>query len=180
MVSVLLGIDTLSTVGDKTGTVLKLWRRVPEGSPLSPAIFNLYIDVLGFDLKKIPREISAWPSNIFADDVQFISLTSEGLQKLLDIFTTWAKHYGLVWVPENQPQESSGDLLLANSVLPHKQEARYLGITITAYGSADSELKKRRRAAKSRVEQLKSCGLINKWHPQQGEITIHVSHPTCV
>lgn len=54
MVSILLHADIISLIGDETKAKRELSRGVPEGSPVSPTFFNLYIDTLGRRLMKLP------------------------------------------------------------------------------------------------------------------------------
>lgn len=69
MVAVLLIPDTISTVGDDSESTAELQAGVPERSPLSPALFNLFIDADVESLESIPRSVSGLPANLFADDV---------------------------------------------------------------------------------------------------------------
>lgn len=99
MVAVLLKADTISTVGDKSVAEGKIATGVLEGSPVSPTLFNLYIDTLGRRVVDMPRHISAWPANLFADDLMLLANSSDVLQRELDTCTTWAREFGLTWAP---------------------------------------------------------------------------------
>lgn len=99
MAGVLLLGDILQTVGDPYNCTEELSRGVPGGLPLCATIFNLYIDTLAHQLHSMPRAVSSWPSNIFADDVQLLTATALVLQRLLNVSSIWARAYGLTWAP---------------------------------------------------------------------------------
>lgn len=89
MVELLLTTDSLRRLAEETETKRRLWRGVPEGSPLSPTLFNLYIDTLGARFRDMPRSMSDWPSNLFADDVQLMAMTAQARKHLLNLCTAW-------------------------------------------------------------------------------------------
>lgn len=144
---------------------------VPEGSPVSSTIFNLYIDMLGLSLQYLPRQISMWPNNIFADNVQILARTADGLQRMRDKCTAWASTFGPEWAPTKsyilKPKECKSSFWLAEKPLPTSEEVVYLGVSVSIKGITDSELKRRVKVAKQRIGQLKSCGMLRKWHPNR-------------
>lgn len=91
MVTVFLSPDSVNTVGDEYNHKELLKRGVPEGSPLSPAIFNLYIDSLAARLRSVPNTVSRFYGNCYADDVLLLARDNDGLQELLDVYSQWAR-----------------------------------------------------------------------------------------
>lgn len=129
---------TTSSTGDDQKIEMALGRGVPEGSPLSPCLFNLFVDTLGQRLLDVPRIVSAWPANIFADDVKLVARTWDGLQELLHNCTTWAHQYGMKWAPTKShvllPESHPRQLTLAGQPLQRRSSVTYLGVEISAYG----------------------------------------------
>jgi len=71
-------------------------RGVVQGSSLSPALYNMFMDsfaeaVLNGDMECIIALI------MFADDVQLRAKTRQGMQKLLDAAGIWADTHGMTW-----------------------------------------------------------------------------------
>lgn len=87
MITQILTPDTVSIVGDPTSKTTQLRVGVPEWSPVSPLLFNLSMDTLAVHLAAVHRDISEWPENMFADNVELQAKTNAGLHILLDIST---------------------------------------------------------------------------------------------
>ena len=70
MISALLTPLNISTVGDPTKLEAAIFRRVVQGSPLSPVLFQIYIDKLA---TRLQIDKSPYPSQLpvlwYADDV---------------------------------------------------------------------------------------------------------------
>lgn len=135
MISVLLTPDKVETVGDDRQIRRQLAMGVPEGSPLSPTMFNLYADTLAYLLTSMPKTISLWPSNLYADDIQLLALSAEGLQMQLDVCTGWGREYNLIGAPSKStvltPRSTEPDYFLAGRPLPRKRQTTYLGVQIS-------------------------------------------------
>lgn len=78
---------------------------VPQGSPLCPTIFNMYMDTLAKELRDRLQGIPTinaspqWEMTLFADDVKMHARTRDILQQMLIIADEWANKLGMVWVP---------------------------------------------------------------------------------
>jgi len=78
-ISNFLGTDVLVTVGDREKVQVEMKVGVPEGSPLSLSIFNLYIDKLAYRLDEVVQQIANIPATIYADDVVIFAKSAKGL-----------------------------------------------------------------------------------------------------
>ena len=87
----------IRTVGDATNSLFTVNLGVAQGSPLSPTLFNVFIDVLARALEATPRTWSSAPATLYADDVILRAINSPALQRLLDICTNWANNNNMVW-----------------------------------------------------------------------------------
>lgn len=85
---------------DETESTAEIQAGVPEGSPLIPALFHIFIDKLADSLERIPRSVAGLPVNLFADDVALMAAKIEGVQFLLDKCTAWANKYNMHWAPD--------------------------------------------------------------------------------
>lgn len=91
-------LDTIvETVGDNDATTADMVRGVLEGSPLSPTLFKIYIDVLAAQIAGAADEEIDNPANFFADDVILMAKTAEGMQHMLSMCKMWAAEEGLKW-----------------------------------------------------------------------------------
>lgn len=68
-----------------------------QGSPISPEIFNMYIDTLYTALEAVPFRVSEFLANLFCDDVLLMAKDVDNLQRLLEIFSDWASSSGMKW-----------------------------------------------------------------------------------
>lgn len=157
---------TFYTAGDPEKKEHTLERGVPQGSPLSPALYNLFMDTFPEQLLQCEQEASE-PIIMFADDVQLRAKSRRGLQQLLDQAACWAQSMDMTWSigkcsvirPSGPPDES---LTLNGQSLNEKTEDEYLGISLDAKGVNDTTFLKRVQNAKTRLNELRRVGLNNK------------------
>lgn len=97
MIKAMLLPTLVSTVGDDTKLILEMRRGVPEGSPLSPSLFNVYIDRLAYEVEAVVSRRWINPMNLFADDVVLMAPSSAQMQALLSVCGNWAAVNGLEW-----------------------------------------------------------------------------------
>lgn len=96
MIETLLTDTLVLTVGDEEQNWREICRGVPEGSPMSPTLFNIFIDPLAVAVEEKALE---WEHalNLFADDIVLMAPTAEKMQSLLNVCEDWASEHGMVW-----------------------------------------------------------------------------------
>lgn len=99
MITALLSSMQLRTVGESTGKTTWTNVRIPQGSPLSTTIFNIFMDVLAESLVAVTISVSEISSNFFADDVILLARDGHGLHILLDVCEDRSSSYLMQWAP---------------------------------------------------------------------------------
>lgn len=87
MISRFLQPEEIETIWDDTHLNLCIDRGVPQDLPLSPSLFNVFIDTLACQLSEAPFTTSEIPANIFCDDVLLMARDSSDLQQMLNFCT---------------------------------------------------------------------------------------------
>ena len=131
-------------IGDKLTQFFPCKQGVRQGDPLSPILFNIFIN----DIFKKLREANCDPVTLdgidminalaYADDIVLLSTTKEGLQKAIDVVqqycTNWklkinsSKTKTMIFSRGNQKIKTS--FKLGEETLENTKEYKYLGITI--------------------------------------------------
>ncbi len=68
-------------------------------------LYNLFMDEFAERVSAIPAHMSDIPAVLFADDVLLSAKSPEGLQRLMDVSTNWAKERGMTWSTEKDKSE---------------------------------------------------------------------------
>lgn len=97
MFETLLTPTSISTVGDGERLRMDMRRGVPEGSPLSPALFNLVIDPLAEKVQAAAKGEWEIAINLFADDTILFAPSAAGMHRLLGACSSWAAAQVLSW-----------------------------------------------------------------------------------
>lgn len=88
IVSALLNPITIRTVGGTPERKELVTREVPQSSPLSPVLFNMFIDIftdtVTYEMTKTNSAEGDCKITLFADDVKFMENGVELLHKLLN------------------------------------------------------------------------------------------------
>ncbi len=90
MAEALLRPSWISTIRDP-GRWFVIDKGVPQGSPLSPSLYNLFMDEFADRICAVSGDIADIPAVLFADDVLLTAKSPEGLQTLLVIATKWGE-----------------------------------------------------------------------------------------
>ena len=157
-IHLLLSENLLETVGDTTGQRRTLERGVLYGSPLSPALFNVYIDTLMAEVNLSGLQTAQ--VNLFADDVAAFTTTGEETQRFIDTCGRWAQEYGMEWsvgkcsiIPRTDvPVEHR---TLSGQVVVNQVDAEYLGVTISSGQITTKRAVKRVEKAAGRLQILR-------------------------
>ena len=126
-------------------------RGVLQGSPLSPHLFNIFVDSLLRELEaagaarvsaatRTPTVMSVVPTLFYADDGTLLASSFSDLQRLIDITTTWCSGNKMELNVKkcsylaSSPSTSSISPTIAGSPLPRVDEYTYLGFPVTPKG----------------------------------------------
>ena len=169
-------------VGDRVSDFFECICGVPQGSVLSPLLFDIFIDPLIQKLKERNLGVRIGPRIVscllFADDVALLATSHRALQQLLNVCTKFAKEFFLSF---SQPKSnvvvsptppSRPDLRLQDFSLSYCDEYLYLGVEVGLFDRRKksarwSSLIERIAAEASRRtrEVLAVCGGVNGLSP---------------
>ena len=92
-------------IQNKVTNFFKCEKGVRQGCPLSPILFNIFINTLALDLDNSSTDSLELPNGsrisclMYADDVILISKSPEGLQNLLDSVSTFCNKWKMTVNP---------------------------------------------------------------------------------
>lgn len=161
------------TQGDSSGKVGTIAKGVCQGSPLSPTLFNMYVDTMPKwiqDSVEPPTNATnrgerEWQMTLFADDVKLQAKDERLMQRLLTAATKWAHRYEMTWsagkctIVRKNEQTEADTLEIGGQSIKNSTRAEYLGITATASGTAEDSTVERIKKAKKIAASLKQAGI---------------------
>lgn len=151
MISHTLQASSICTRGDASREQGTIQAGVQQGSPASPALFNIYIDDLAETIEKLAGFDADRAAILYADDVLLIAKKPWELQRLLDIVSWWASRNGMAWNTAKSavmiPVDERRLFTLAGDVLTSAKEIEYLGVALTLQGVSETITLKRVQAA---------------------------------
>ena len=134
-------------VNNKTTNYFKYEKGVPQGNPLSPILFNLYVnDIFGTIVNQNPVSLDDthnFNALMYVDDLIIFSTTTDGLQKGLDSLSDYCGKWKLdinytktkcMTFTEGNTKEKN-NFAINNQIIENVKEFKYLGIAINRKGS---------------------------------------------
>ena len=143
--------------GTTISTQFTVANGVKQGGIISPILFNMYMDDLSIALNN--SGIGGYLGDAFlnhlcyADDICLISLSSSGMQQLLNICQNYATNHQLLYngaksfslcFKNNAIKIKQPSFYLAHLKIPIVENCKYLGITISTKNS-DLDMKRQMR-----------------------------------
>lgn len=139
---------------------------VLQGSPLSPYLFNIFVDGL---LEELNDGATAVPRSLFyADDGTLLASSSSEIQRLLRAVADWSARHRMTLNVKKcgyiAPPEDQDPVYLGDEKLPRLEEYSYLGFPVTGAGiDFDKHLTKRLDQACGRANFLSLHS--DRWGP---------------
>ena len=175
MLSLLLQPEQIRTKGDPDNVTYLVGTGVPQGCAASPIVFNLYMDTLPELMTsalrgRSPSLMNSVHISMFADDVKIQATSAQALQVALNICTQWASVYKMTWNTKKchilaPPSAASQNYELCGSVIAQKQNAVYLGVSISYLSTTSHRSIERVISATRRIDMLRQSGLSRQQVP---------------
>lgn len=136
-------------------------RVVPKDSPLSPSLFNLFIEPLAEKLREVASGEREASLNLFADNIALFAPTAQKMQQFLFTCESWATSSGLTWginkchklVAVGTPET---ELTLNNETFQYVSSAQYLEVVLKASRISDAASLDRIRKTRDRLRMMRA------------------------
>lgn len=165
MVTALLAPNTFTTKGTTTHHTVTMTSGVPQGDPVSPALYNIFMDTVLSAMTDIKQQQHFPPASCYAEDVLLLARSASELQTILNQASLWAQSCGMKWnltksavlLPNTTLSPHHSPFTLANQPFRQVLEATYLGTSPTADGTSASSTITRLQKAIKLVGLLLNC-----------------------
>ena len=142
-------------IQSKATNFFRCERGVRQGCPLSPILFNIFLNDLPYELEKCNPDSLQLPNGelisclMYADDIVILAKNPEALQKLLDCTNSFCNTWGMTVNPvktkcitfSSKNRKNNKDFFnIGTSQLENVTEYTYLGLKINAVGSVKNSL----------------------------------------
>ncbi len=142
-------------------------RGVPQGSPVSPSLYNMFLDEFAERQSEIPRVVADVPAVLFADDVLLTSETAVGAPEAVrccdkvgeDRQMMWNVNAGKREVLESEMTKNH-TLRLGRTPLTKIADITYLGVSLSSIGVTNSPCPQRQNCSAP----IASTGSLYKRH----------------
>ena len=156
-------------ISDITGPVFELWRGVRQGCPASPSFFTVALTFVSWSFRTAFLGIKLVHLHLssieYADDQILLSLSSAGLQDMLNYLSDTALPLGLRLAPQKCElicfhrkgtidKNTLPQIKLGEHIVPWKSSVVYLGSRFEEHGSTLAAVKHRVCCAESVVKRL--------------------------
>ena len=156
---------------NKLSKQLHITKGMKQGSLLSPLLFNIFINDLLLDLKPMNPGVKIYDFHInvlaYADDLNLVSTTATGLQKLIDKCYQYAQRWRMKFNPiktnivciGKQPHTTPPVWTLGNTQVGLSDDVVILGVTFSSTLSSNKHVKSRMRKCQQSIFKMTSMGL---------------------
>ena len=155
----------------QTSESFQITKGTRQGSILSPQLFNMFINDLLYDLTNCEEGVRMGPVKVnsfaYADDLNLLSATVPGLQKLIDLCTSYATKWRFKFnekkskcmIAGNCPWPSVPTWCLGNLHMETADSLEILGVTFSSLRGSTPHTDKRINSCRSSFYSLSDIGL---------------------
>ena len=159
--------QTKIKIGNQMSDPLKIQRGVRQGCVLSPAMFNLYTDIIFRNIENLPGLCVGGIkiNNLrYADDTVLLAESEEKLQDIVNTVKTESEKFGLhmnirktkSMLFSKQKEIPPISIVVNGQTVEQVKHFQYLGALVTEDGKCESEIKRRIALAKSKFSNMRS------------------------
>ena len=159
--------------GTHISSFFRVTNSVRQGSILSPKLFSIYMDDLSVSLNALPIGCNVDGTLInhllYADDICLISLSSAGLQKLLNTCEQYCASHDITFntnkcycmcIKSKQDKHSLPTMYLCNQNLSFVDSVKYLGVHIDSSQKSDNDVKRQLKTVYGQANELRKCFML--------------------